>query len=66
MLRSVDRVPETHPSVGASRRFTEQDRVSRPIGDLVVADPAVQVEHAVVVRIDRRIDVVMAARIVDR
>ena len=67
VLRSVERVPETHPERRALvRDFAEQDRVSWAIDDLVVSDPAIQVEDAVVVGVDRRVDVVVAAGIADR
>ena len=72
----VERIPgiaERGPRPGgptqrrtASADLPEQNGVGRPIGDVVVSDPAVQVEDAVVVRRDRGLDVVMAAGIVGR
>ena len=67
MLRRVALVPEAQPSVGASAaHLAQQDRLGRPIGDIVVADVAVQVKDARVVGRDRRLDVVMATRITDQ
>ena len=62
VLRSVERVPEDPAQRRGFQEFSEQDRVRGAVGDLVVADLAVQVEDAVVVRVDRRVDVVVAAR----
>ena len=40
VLRSVERVPETQPRVGPPvSDFAQQDRIGRPVGDLVDSRP---------------------------
>ena len=48
--RSVERVPETQPSVGPPPSISPSRIVHAcAVGDLVITDPAVQVEHAMII-----------------
>ena len=53
-------MPDIQPRSLASRLLADEDRERRPVEDVVVADAAVEEKDAVVVHVDRRLDVVVA------
>src|SRR5437868_4947607 len=72
-VETIPRVAERgpRPRRPAQRRTSvtdlpKQEGISRSVGDVVVPDATIEVEHSLIVRVDRGLDAVMAARIAHR
>ena len=64
VFRSVARVPEAQLGVGPRRpSLAEEDRIGRPIGDVVITDAAIEEQHALIIGVDRRLDIMVTTRI---